>query len=105
MFDVGCSMFSISLIMSRLLLTFYGDDFTGSTDALEQLTLAGIRAALFIEVPTSAQLKKFPNLQAVGVAGMTRSLTPHAMERELKPALKRLKTLGARHVHYKVCST
>ena len=29
--------------MSKLLLTFYSDDFTGSTDALEQLTLAGIR--------------------------------------------------------------
>ena len=33
----------------KLLLTFYGDDFTGSTDALEQLTLAGVRAALFID--------------------------------------------------------
>ena len=38
--------------MSKLLLTFYGDDFTGSTDALEQLTLAGIRTALFIAPPT-----------------------------------------------------
>jgi uncharacterized protein YgbK (DUF1537 family) len=27
------------------------------------------------------------------------------MERELRPALKQLKALGARHVHYKVCST
>lgn len=91
--------------MSKLLLAFYGDDFTGSTDALEQLTLAGIRAALFIEVPTRAQLRRFPGLQAVGVAGMTRSLNPEAMERELRPALKKLKALGARHVHYKVCST
>jgi 3-oxoisoapionate kinase len=91
--------------LSKLLLAFYGDDFTGSTDALEQLTLAGIRTALFIEAPSAAGLKRFPNLQAVGVAGMTRSLAPDAMERELKPALKRLKTLGVRHVHYKVCST
>ena len=91
--------------MNKLLLTFYGDDFTGSTDALEQLTLAGIRAMLFIEPPSPAQLKKFPNLQAVGVAGMTRALTPLAMERELKPAFKKLRALGARHVHYKVCST
>ena len=36
---------------------------------------------------------------------MTRSLTPAAMERELRPAFKRLKALGAPHVHYKVCST
>ena len=91
--------------MSKLLLTFYADDFTGSTDALEQLTLAGIRTALFIATPTPAQLKKFPDLQAVGVAGKTRSLAPGAMERELKPALIALKKLGARHVHYKVCST
>jgi uncharacterized protein YgbK (DUF1537 family) len=88
-----------------LLLTFYGDDFTGSTDALEQLTLGGIRAALFIKPPTRKQLKRFTDLQAIGVAGMTRSLAPAAMERELRPAFKRLKALGARHVHYKVCST
>ncbi|HZI30767.1 MAG TPA: four-carbon acid sugar kinase family protein, partial [Candidatus Binatia bacterium] len=91
--------------MSRLLLTFYGDDFTGSTDALEQLTLAGIRTALFIQPPTPAQLRKFPGLQAIGVAGKTRSLSPDAMERELKPALLALKKHGPRHVHYKVCST
>lgn len=91
--------------MSQLLLTFYGDDFTGSTDALEQLTLAGIRTALFIQPPTPAQLKKFPGLQAIGVAGKTRSLAPQAMERELKPVLLALKRLKPRHVHYKVCST
>lgn len=91
--------------MNKLLLTFYGDDFTGSTDALEQLARFGIRAMLFIKPPSPAQLKRFPGLQAVGVAGMTRSLTPAAMERELRPAFKRLKALGAPHVHYKVCST
>jgi uncharacterized protein YgbK (DUF1537 family) len=91
--------------MSKLLLTFYGDDFTGSTDALEQLALAGIHTMLFIAPPTPAQLKKFPGLQAIGVAGKTRSLAPAAMERELRPALLALKKLGARHVHYKICST
>jgi len=90
---------------NKLLLAFYGDDFTGSTDALEQLTLAGVRAALFIKPPMPKQLARFKGLQAVGVAGMTRSLTPVAMERELLPVLKKLKALGARHVHYKVCST
>jgi 3-oxoisoapionate kinase len=91
--------------VSKLLLAYYGDDFTGSTDALEQLTLAGIRTALFVEAPSRAQLKRLPHLQAVGVAGMTRSMTPRAMERELRPALKKLKALSARHVHYKICST
>ena len=91
--------------MSKLLLTFYGDDFTGSTDALEQLTLAGIRAALFITPPTATQLARFKNLRAVGVAGMMRSMTPVVMEAELCPAWLKLKKLGARHVHYKICST
>ncbi len=91
--------------MNQLLLTFYGDDFTGSTDALEQLALAGIPTALFIEPPTRAQLRNYPGLKAVGMAGRTRSLSPAAMERELRPALLALKRLGARHVHYKVCST
>jgi uncharacterized protein YgbK (DUF1537 family) len=91
--------------MSKLLLTYYGDDFTGSTDAMEQLTLAGIRTALFIEPPTQKQLARFGNLQAVGVAGMTRSMTPDAMERELRPAFRKLKALGSRHIHYKICST
>jgi uncharacterized protein YgbK (DUF1537 family) len=91
--------------MSQLLLAFYGDDFTGSTDALEQLTLAGIRTVLFIKPPTPVQLRQFPKLQAIGVAGMTRALRPIAMRKELAPALKKLKKLGARHIHYKVCST
>lgn len=91
--------------MNKLQLTFYGDDFTGSTDALEQLTLAGIRTALFIIPPTPAELKKFSGLQAIGVAGNTRSLAPQALERELRPALLALRKLKPRHVHYKVCST
>ena len=91
--------------MSQLLITFYGDDFTGSTDALEQLTLAGIRTALFIEPPTPAQLKHYPGLQAVGVAGMTRAMTPSGMRKVLPSAFTKLQKLGARHVHYKVCST
>jgi len=91
--------------MSTLRLAFYGDDFTGSTDALEQLEQHGLRTMLFLEPPTPAQLKRFPRLQAVGVAGLTRSMAPAAMARELRPAFKKLKALGAPHVHYKICST
>ncbi|MDR3457943.1 MAG: four-carbon acid sugar kinase family protein [Verrucomicrobiae bacterium] len=91
--------------MTKLLLTFYGDDFTGSTDALEQLTLAGIRTVLFIRPPSPAQLAKFPGLQAVGVAGITRSLAPDALAKELRRIFRKFKMLEPRHVHYKVCST
>ena len=89
----------------ELLLCYYGDDFTGSTDALEFLTRAGARAMLFIEPPTAERLARYPGLQAVGVAGMTRSMTPDTMEAVLDPALRALRALGAPHVHYKVCST
>jgi uncharacterized protein YgbK (DUF1537 family) len=91
--------------MNRLRLAFYGDDFTGSTDALEQLTLGGWRAALFIQPPNPRQLRRFPGLQAVGVAGATRAMTLRALDKELAMVLPQLKNLRPRHVHYKVCST
>jgi Uncharacterized protein conserved in bacteria len=87
------------------LLAFYGDDFTGSTDALEFLSRAGARTALFIEPPSPQQLQQYEGLQAFGVAGMTRAMTPAAMEQTLLPAFEKLKQTGAKHVHYKVCST
>jgi uncharacterized protein YgbK (DUF1537 family) len=90
---------------TNILLAFYGDDFTGSTDALEFLTRAGAKTALFIEPPTAEQLKKYPGLNAFGVAGKTRAMPPAEMEQTLLPAFEKLKQTGARHVHYKVCST
>jgi uncharacterized protein YgbK (DUF1537 family) len=89
----------------NILLAFYGDDFTGSTDALEFLSRAGAKTALFIEPPTPEQLKKYPGLNAFGVAGKTRAMAPAEMEQALLPAFEKLKQTGARHVHYKVCST
>lgn len=90
---------------SSLALAYYGDDFTGSTDVLEFLTRAGLRTALFIAPPSPAQLARYPALDALGVAGLTRSLAPAAMEAELRPAFAALRALGAPHVHYKICST
>jgi uncharacterized protein YgbK (DUF1537 family) len=60
---------------------------------------------LFIEPPTAEQLKKYPGLNAFGVAGKTRAMLPGEMEQTLLPAFEQLKQTGARHVHYKVCST
>ncbi|MBO0947890.1 four-carbon acid sugar kinase family protein [Fibrella forsythiae] len=88
-----------------LLLAFYGDDFTGSTDALEFLSRAGAKTALFIEPPTADQLGRYQGLDAIGVAGLTRSMPPETMETTLKIAFAELRKLGTRHVHYKVCST
>jgi 3-oxoisoapionate kinase len=91
--------------VNQILLAFYGDDFTGSTDALEFMSRAGAKAVLFIEPPTKEQLARYPDLDAFGVAGMTRSMKPADMEKELLPAFQQLKQSGARHIHYKICST
>jgi 3-oxoisoapionate kinase len=91
--------------MNSLALAFYGDDFTGSTDALEWLARAGVRCVLFLDPPAPEMLARFPGLGAIGVAGLTRSLPPEAMRATLEPAFEALRALNPRHVHYKVCST
>ncbi len=90
---------------NNILLAFYGDDFTGSTDALEFICRAGARTILFIDPPTIEQLNSFQGLEAYGVAGKTRALNPEAMEKILVPAFERMKATEAKHIHYKVCST
>ncbi len=89
----------------NILLAFYGDDLTGSTDALEFICRAGLKTLLFLEPPTTDELKKYPGLQAYGIAGLTRSLSPKLMEQQLVPAFQLMKEIGAKHIHYKVCST
>lgn len=92
-------------VSQNIKLAFYGDDFTGSTDALEFLSRAGARTVLFMDEPNSEFLERFPDLDAIGIAGMTRAMVPLEMANTLKPAFDALKALNPRHVHYKVCST
>jgi uncharacterized protein YgbK (DUF1537 family) len=87
------------------IIAFYGDDFTGSTDALECLAAAGLRSILFIDVPSPDVLSRFPGLEAVGIAGNTRTLTPEEMEITVPRALEALVQTRAPILHYKVCST
>lgn len=96
----------IDLDSQQLLLAFYGDDFTGSTDALESLVLNGIPAMLFLHPPSRDDLRsRFPHLQAIGVAGEARSMTPSEMGQELPSVFEKLADLQPRTFHYKVCST
>jgi len=88
-----------------LLLAYYGDDFTGSTDVLESLVLAGLAPMLFLEAPSPEELARHPGLRAVGVAGVSRSKSPEWMDEHLPPAFRSLQRLGARICHYKTCST
>lgn len=97
--------------MAAPLLGWYGDDFTGATDTLAVLTEGGLRAMLFMGVPGPGQQAAAQSalggqpLDAVGIAGASRSMAPSAMEAELAPVGAFFESLGSPVVHYKVCST
>jgi uncharacterized protein YgbK (DUF1537 family) len=86
-------------------LVFYGDDFTGSTDALEVLAFAGLKVVLFVAPPGAAMLARYPGLDAIGVAGDSRGMSGAEMEAGMPAVLAALHATGAPIVHYKVCST
>lgn len=88
-----------------LRLAFYGDDFTGSTDALEVLAFAGLRCALFLDVPDARALEALGPFDAIGVAGDSRGMSVPEMDAQLPALLARLAALPTPLVHYKVCST
>jgi len=90
---------------AQLRLAFYGDDFTGSTDALEVLAFAGLRCALFLAPPSLAQLAHLGGFDAIGVAGDSRGMSPAEMQEALPPVFEALRGLDAPILHYKVCST
>ena len=88
------------------LLAFYGDDFTGSADAMEALTINGVKTALFLGRPTAERLKASrSNLQAIGISGTSRTMTPAQMNDELPAQFALLDSLQPRLIHYKVCAT
>lgn len=88
-----------------LLLAFYGDDFTGSTDAMEALAISGYRTVLFLEPPTPELLERFEGIRCIGVAGTSRAKNNTDMEAELRPVFKQFAEIKAPVVHYKTCST
>lgn len=92
--------------MNDLLLSYYGDDFTGSTDVMEALNINGVPTVLFLTAPTLQQVQaQFPQVRAVGIAGVSRSMTPHQMDAALPQIFHALEMLQARFMHYKICST
>lgn len=95
----------MTLPADSLLIAYYGDDFTGSTDVMEALTYAGVPTVLFLKPPAAADLQRFSGVRAVGVAGCTRSLAVDAMAAELGPIFEAFASLQPALVHYKTCST
>jgi uncharacterized protein YgbK (DUF1537 family) len=89
----------------NIMLGFYGDDFTGSTDAMEVTAFAGLKTVLFTRIPDTEMLARFRGYDVVGIAGTSRARSPDWMEAHLPDAFQSLLTLRPRIVQYKVCST
>jgi len=87
------------------LLSYYGDDFTGSTDTMEALASHGVETVLFTRLPSDDEFRPFTGFEAFGLAGTSRSQPPTWMDEHLPQTFAWLKRLGARFCHYKVCST
>jgi uncharacterized protein YgbK (DUF1537 family) len=60
---------------------------------------------LFLGPPSPAHLAAFPNVQAIGIAGDSRSRSPEWMSSHLPEIFGVLKQFDAPVTHYKVCST
>ncbi|MEO1011437.1 MAG: four-carbon acid sugar kinase family protein [Bacteroidota bacterium] len=100
---------------SEIVLSFYGDDFTGSTDVMESLSMNGVPTALFLHPPTPKEVRQFTlknkyvsedgKLLAFGVPGIARSLSPEEMDKELPPIFAQISQIPSRYFHYKICST
>lgn len=88
-----------------LLMTWYGDDFTGSAAVMEALTFAGLPSVLFFDTPTAAQLARFPGVRGLGIASTARSHSPAWMAANMPGPLAFLAALEAPFLHYKICST
>ncbi|MGN6127309.1 MAG: four-carbon acid sugar kinase family protein [Humibacter sp.] len=92
--------------MSEPRVAFYGDDFTGSVDALLQLSRRGWTARLFVGLPAPERLRDAAkHSDAVGIAGIARSLPTDELEAELLPVFEALASLHPRILQYKACST
>lgn len=92
--------------MPRARVLFYGDDFTGSVDALLQFARRGWTGRLFTRLPDAATLRRAAQeADVVGVAGISRSLAPDEMDAELRPVFAAFAALEPDIVQYKACST
>ena len=88
-----------------LLLAYYGDDFTGSTDVMEAFTAAGVPTVLFLQAPTARWRARFPDARCMGLAGTSRGRSVAWMDEHLPAAFASLAALDAPILQYKVCST
>jgi 3-oxoisoapionate kinase len=105
------------ILNQDIFLSFYGDDFTGSTDVMESLAMNGIPTALFLQAPEQEEVNNFQlklgvggaeeskEPKAFGVAGISRSLSPEKMDLELPIIFEKISKIPSDFFQYKVCST
>ncbi len=91
--------------MTAPLVTWLGDDFTGSAAVMEVLAFAGLRSVLFTDIPDPALAERFAGAAGIGIATTARSHAPDWMAANLPGPLRWLNGLGAPILHYKICST
>ncbi|MGR8927217.1 four-carbon acid sugar kinase family protein (plasmid) [Rhizobium leguminosarum] len=96
---------ALASLPSGPLVSFYGDDFTGSSAAMEAFAWQGIKTVLFLDVPSAERLAEFSDYRCIGIAGIARSKSPAWMDAHLPAIFERLGKTGSPIVHYKVCST
>lgn len=84
---------------------WYGDDFTGASDTLATFASAGLRTLLCLGVPAADRLAALGGMDAIGIAGAARTMSPKAMTSELEPVGRYAAAAGVPVLHYKCCST
>ncbi|MGO4852279.1 four-carbon acid sugar kinase family protein [Phaeovulum sp. W22_SRMD_FR3] len=81
---------------------FVADDFTGASDALATLSRGGLRARLFRDIPTEADVT---GLDAWGIATDARALGPTAIDALAARIGSGIAPFAPAFVHVKICST
>ena len=87
---------------AALILGCIADDFTGATDLANNLVRAGMRVVQTIGVPTEPL---DADVDAVVVALKSRTIEPQLAVEQSLAALQWLRSLGARQIYFKICST
>src|SRR3954465_12957385 len=82
------------------LVAFYGDDYTGSSAAMEALAFAGLPTILFLEEPTPQRLAGAAHFRGIGIAGTARSQSNQWMDENLPSMFRWLAAIGAPITHY-----
>jgi len=90
----------------KILIGFYGDDFSGTTAIAETLTQSGVPTVIFTNLPSLSYLnRRFPLVRAVGISGTARTLAAGVIREALTPTFLAMRSYRAPAYVYKVCST